>query len=271
MTHVLTDLDRAHYHAFGFVVLRAAFDPGPLSDELDRSLLDGLRRSAGTRSGAAGIEFGYLPLMNERTPVSLALLDQLAEPATTLLGASVLPVRAKAVRYAGGAGWHTDSHHQIASIGFAAYLEPLDEHRGALRVVPGSHRSALGLDVDAFLAHEAATGSVDSVPGFPVATAPGDVIAFDEHLYHASSGGRVRRQWRVDFVADPVGPAHEARVRRYFADIFPPDWDGGYDVDRFPTYGPHWRQSGRTWIDRLDQLGVFAAAEAEEAFARSQH
>jgi len=57
-------------------------------------------------------------------------------------------------------------------------------------------------------------------------------------------------------------------VRDYFRSIFVPGWDGGYDVDLYPTYGPFWRASGRPWLKRLDHLGAHDAAAAEEAAAR---
>jgi hypothetical protein len=95
-------------------------------------------------------------------------------------------------------------------------------------------------------------------------------VAFDEHLLHSSSGGRDRRQWRVDFVREPDTPEAEDRVRAWYAGQHPAGWDGGYDVDRFPSYGPHWQASGRPWVERLRALGVYEAAEKEEAFARGR-
>jgi hypothetical protein len=52
--------------------------------------------------------------------------------------------------------------------------------------------------------------------------------------------------------------------------VYLPDWDGGYDVDSYPTYGTHWISSGRPSIDRLGQLGAYEASAAEEAFARGR-
>ncbi|HUP71563.1 MAG TPA: hypothetical protein VM282_00805 [Acidimicrobiales bacterium] len=83
------------------------------------------------------------------------------------------------------------------------------------------------------------------------------------------AGGRNRRQWRVDFVADPTDTEQEAAVRDYFTRLYVPGWDGGYDADLYPTYGEDWRASGRAWLDRLDQLGAHDAAAAEEAALKS--
>jgi hypothetical protein len=247
------DVARAEFRARGFAVMRAAFDPGPLSDEVDRTLADALRASATDNTGGGRIEFRYVPMMCERTPVSLSLIDALAGPAAGLLGRPVLPVRAKGTRYFGGSGAHRDSELDVASVVFLAYLEPLTASSGALRVQPGSHIASVSDTNDAL------DGLTDAVE-----TEPGDVIALDEHLLHGSAGGVDRRQWRVDFVADPVDAAETARVRECFSLTFPADWDGGYDVDRYPSYGAHWRSANRPWVERLGELGVYELAEAQE-------
>jgi hypothetical protein len=202
-------------------------------------------------------------MMCERTPVSLSLLDELAPVAADLLGRPVLPLRAKGTRIVGDTAWHRDSELDVPSIGFAGYLEPVDATSGALRVLPGSHRE-LPAAVPTGTPMEGAAAM-----GEPIASEPGDLIAFDEHLFHASAGGRHRRQWRVDFVADPGDAAGEDRVRLLLDGIFPPGWDGGYDVDRYPSFGMHWQQSRRPSVGRLRELGVYDRAEAEENAARA--
>ncbi len=252
---MLDDQRIAEFRGTGIAVLRGWFDPAALADEVDRALADGFRSRSAANTGSVGNAFRYVPMMCERTPVSLALLDALVEPATLLLERDVIPTRAKGTRYFGGTAWHRDSNLDVASVGFAAYLEPLDGDNGALRVARASHLSAT-------------TPSDPDEVAEPVSTLPGDVIAFDEHLLHSSSGGRDRRQWRVDFVADPVGADEEAMVRSYFCGIFPRGWDGGYDVDRYPSYGAHWQRSERPSTDRLRQLGVYDLASSEEAWVR---
>jgi hypothetical protein len=155
----------------------------------------------------------------------------------------------------------------VASIGVAAYLEPLGADSGALRVLPGSHRPEFG---DALGTLEAAGMAADALPSHVIATEPGDLIFFDEHLFHASGGGGIRRQWRVDYLRDPVTTEAVDHARAYFAGIYPPDWDGRYDVDQYPTYGPDWRASGQPWVARLEALGVYELAEKQEAFMRSR-
>ncbi len=265
----MTHLDpRLHFKLFGFVVLRGVFDPAPLARELDAELSDPESAAKAAAVGASEVRFRYVPMMTARSPASLALLDQLEPIASELLGGPVLPTRAKGVCYSGETPWHADSDRAVASLGCAAYLEPLRADNGALRVLPGSHDAAFGR---ALRETRAADLGPHDMPGYVVPTMPGDVVCFDEHLFHASSGGGVsRRQWRVDYVREPEGDASTREVRSYFGGIFAPDWDGGYDVDRHPSYGPDWLSSKRRAVAALAKLGIYELAAAHEAFARSR-
>jgi hypothetical protein len=252
------------FRTFGFGIRRQFFDPHSLAAEIDQVMHDGLVADVSRTGGA---RFQYVPMMTARTPVSLSLLDRVEAVAAVVLGGCVVPTRAKGVRIFGNTPWHTDSASPLSSVGFLAYLEPLGAEDGALRVLPGSHhpdfRDALrGLGVNATAA--------SALPAHVVVTEPGDLILLHEHLFHASFGGGTRRQWRVDFVNAPVGAEAEELTRSYFAALFPPDWDGGYDVDRYPSYGPDWRDSGRPAVAQLDALGVYELAAAQEAFTRSR-
>lgn len=263
----------AELDSLGYLVRRHAFDASALSEEADVALREGVCRSFS--AGVAGelVRGAYVPMMSDRTPTSLGLLDELAILAEALLGRPVLPVRAKVVRYFGGVSWHRDTELPLKSLGFLAYLEPLDASNGALRVIPGSHRAGVGQEVLP-LPDDSPVGStleetVARAPGSVIETKPGDIIVMDEHLLHASVGGRNRRQWRVDFVPDPRTLEEEALTKRYFDAIYRVGWDGGYDSDTYPTYGPTWLGSGRACLRRLEALGAHAAAIAEEAWARA--
>lgn len=256
----------SHFRTFGFVVLRGFFDPGPLAAEMDRVMGNGLVSSSDPSLGGE-IRFRYVPMMTAETPESLSMLDRLEVVAATLLGGPVLPTRAKGVRYSGDSPWHVDSSSPIASVGLAAYLEPLGAETGALRVLPGSHRAEHG---DALRAFGAVGMAAVELPAHVVVTEPGDVIAFDEHLFHGSFGGDTRRQWRLDYVRDPMDAESEIHAKAYFASIYAPDWDGGYDVDRYPSYDVDWRSSDRPSVARLGALGVYDLAGKQEAFARGK-
>jgi len=259
-------LDVPYFQTFGFVVLHHFFDPHLIALEIDHVMQQG-RKSSFELSPSAQIHFQYVPLMTAQTPASLALLDRTEKIAATLLDGAVLPTRAKGVRYSGNTAWHTDSDLPIASLGIVAYLESLGAESGALRVLPGSHRAEFAA---ALRSLGIAGKPAETQPSYAILTKPGDIIVFDEHLFHASFGGGTRRQWRVDYIADPANGEAEEQAKVYFRELYRADWDGGYDVDRYPSYGPDWRNSERASVARLEALGVYELAARQEAFARSR-
>ena len=192
--------------------------------------------------------------MCERTPVSLDLVSRFGELAGRLMGSSELPGRAKGTEYSGSTGWHRDADGAVSGIGFLCYLDRLDQHNGALQVVPGSH-----LPDPARVRRHIADDP--AIAGIHLPTSPGDAIVLDERLLHASIGGTIRRQWRVDFVAN-VGSDED--LHAYYAGQHPADWDGGYDPAVFPSYGPAWRELNSGSVGRLQELGVFELADADE-------
>jgi ectoine hydroxylase-related dioxygenase (phytanoyl-CoA dioxygenase family) len=155
-------------------------------------------------------------MMTAETPVSLALLDRIEAVATAVFGGPVIPTRAKGTRYRGESPWHTDSDLPLRSVGCLAYLEPVGADSGALRVIPGSHHPQFR----EALRELGSTGLRDSsLPAHVVATEPGDLLLLDEHVLHASFGGGIRRQWRVDY----LGASSDMEVhltKSYFAGIY---------------------------------------------------
>lgn len=248
------------FRTFGFLVLRQFFEPGPLTDEVDRVIAYGSRGTA--RWGE--MTFRYVPMMTSRTPASLALLDRSEAVAAALLESPVLPTRAKCVQYAGDTPWHVDSEVPLTSVGVLAYLESRRPDTGVLRVIPGSHHPEFGEAIRA----QGPTIAAGLERPVDVATEPGDVILMHEHLLHGSAGGAggtVRRQWRVDFLPDPQDAAMERRVKAYFARLYAPDWRAEYDVERYPSYGEDWKRSSRPAVARLAALGVYELAAEQEA------
>lgn len=250
----------AHFNIFGCVRLPAVFDPAPLIREVRASLDDAFRESTHLNSGSAAT-FRYVPMMCERTPVSLDLVVRFAELAVELVDADVLPGRAKGTEYSGSTSWHRDADGAVFGIGFLCYLNELDAHSGTLQVLPGSQLPEYGSMVAGYAAED------QLIPGTHLTTSPGDVIVFDERIFHASDGGTTRQQWRVDFIADA---GSDSALRDYYASQHTVGWDGGYDPDIFPSYGPAWRGLDARWASRLEELGVFDLAGAEEQYVREQ-
>ncbi len=250
----------AHFDTFGYVQLPAVFDPAPVIREVRDSLADAFRENTHLNSGGAAT-FRYVPMMCERTPVSLDLVVRFADLAGKLVDADVLPGRAKGTEYSGSTTWHRDASGAVSGIGFLCYLNELDEHSGALQVLPGSQLPGYGSMVERYAAKD------QLISGVHLPTSPGDVIVFDERIFHASDGGTIRQQWRVDFIADA---GTNSDIRDYYASQHTVGWDGGYDPDLFPSYGPAWRVLEPRWVSRLEELGVFDLAGAEEQYVREQ-
>lgn len=261
--------DAAFFDVFGFVVVKDAVDAAALRAEIDDVVAGG----AADDGGDAGVDTGvarvvYAPLMTRRTPVSLALVDALAPLAEALLGGPVLPVRAKGMRYRGDTTWHRDADGALSSLGCAAYLDVLTPETGALRLLPGSHSGGYADDV-ALLLEGRPRLAAGALPGTCPALLPGDLLVFDEHLFHASAGGGTRLQWRVDYVRRDDDGGDDAGVRALFGQIFDPAFDGGYDVDRAPSYDAAFR-AGSPFAPALRALGVFDLADAHEDAMRAR-
>jgi 2-succinyl-6-hydroxy-2,4-cyclohexadiene-1-carboxylate synthase len=229
----------AQFRAFGFVVLRGelgADEAAALRAEADAAVRDAT--GEGYLRATPDSADHYIPATGEHTPLGLALFERFAEVAAELVGAAVLPAQSQHTLYFGEKGWHDDTGHELASVKVVAYLEPLDAENGALRVRVGDDEHVL-------------------------ATQPGDVLVFDEHVQHASFGGRNRLQWSATYVAD--AGTNDGAIVRYLASQFGVGCDTGYDVSRYPYYGEHFRRTfPAAWVARLEALGAFAAADLEE-------
>lgn len=265
---------RAHFRAFGFVLLRGALPPqkvAELAHEADHAIRDATGERYLTDDDQGGITGHYIPATSERTPVSLALLQRFAPVVEDLVGVPLLPALTHYTLFFDMASWHTDTGHAIPSVKAVAYLEPLGEHNGALRVLPGSHRLDERVLTDvlhgpSFRDEITAREAIQAVPSHVITSRPGDVIVFDEHLWHASVGGKNRRQWSTSYVLDPATPEEELAVRAYLASQFTPGVPLDYDPANYPYYGEPFRAlSPSRWTVQLDRLGAFAAAAAEQS------
>lgn len=270
-----------HFRAFGFVVLRSALAPeslDALSAEADRAVPEATGEAYLVSTATGGIEGHYIPATSAATPISVGMAVGLAPLAEALLGVPVVLATAAHNVLFDMAAWHTDTGHDIASIKAVAYLESLSATTGALRVLPGSHvipyrHLAAYLQGGSFRHPDRWRQAVASVPAHVIDTRPGDLIFFDEHLFHASAYGRNRRQWAAEYVKDPATSEEEAAVGRYLASQFVAD-RLDYDPNRYPHYGKAFRRAApRRWVEQLERLGAFEAAAAEEhrGWARSDN
>lgn len=117
--------------------------------------------------------------------------------------------------YAGDTNWHSDvfdipdglEGKTIARhLKLAFYLDPLTPDTGALRVIPGSHhagdRFATSLQSQLGDTGEHLGVAPAAIPAVALSTSPGDVVAFDHRIKHASfGGGPARRMFAMNFFA----------------------------------------------------------------------
>ncbi|MDQ3640170.1 MAG: phytanoyl-CoA dioxygenase family protein [Actinomycetota bacterium] len=262
-----------HFKSFGFVVLRgllAADEVDALKAEVVNALTDafGGIGADDDPNTTGGIRGDYLPLAVDRTPVSQALIadgPRFFHGSAQLLGQPTVPTLPIATCFTSNAGWHNDHGPDVAGVKFLAYLEARTADTGALRVLPGSHTPDFDRLLRAYWSQDPAASGFEGwpVPGVALDTAPGDVVAFDAHLFHSSAGGEKRLAWAIEYLPWP-GLGDQERLHRVrdsingIVDVAHKD----YDRDRWPTWS-EWaadparsRPSRQTAIQRLRLLGV---------------
>jgi ectoine hydroxylase-related dioxygenase (phytanoyl-CoA dioxygenase family) len=217
---MLTEQQRNHFDMFGFLVIRQAFNPDEMStiSEQFGSVLDEDRHG----SGFSGDRRQAVTSFVEHRPELSRLVDddRIYCAIEELLGPDFIWIGSDGNLYVGDTSWHPDNrgHHRRIKIAF--YLDPVDKDTGCLRVIPGSHRSPLhdGLIEVAprGQASESPYGIDESeIPSFPLDSKPGDVVFFDQSIWHASFGGKTgRRMFTLNFGAKPKLESDQDEMRR---------------------------------------------------------
>jgi Phytanoyl-CoA dioxygenase (PhyH) len=239
-----------HFRTFGFIVLRGhlAGRVRALRAEADAAIRDAYAATYDERV-FDGISGHYLPMASRLTQVSASLVCDdplLIDAAEQLLGGPVIPECPEGVLYFSEAGWHTDDGIGVRGLKFAAYFDQLTAGTGALRLVPGSHHPEQNARLAAYSRRRGPARSEAEVaayqasfPGFIADTSPGDVIAFDLHTWHASTGGRDRLAWTAVYQRCPETEPERERTLRSVHDSFEQAFRG-FDRDRYPVW--------RDWI-----------------------
>ena len=206
----LTEHQTAHYETFGFLVLRRVLSGDELK-AIDAEFQRGL--DAAHRFNPDAGESRQLQWSNVGAsyPVMAGLIEdsRICGVAEQLLGDGAIPMFSNSNRWVADTAWHPDTPcTNLRGVKLACYLQPVDGDNGALRVIPGSHKSPLNSEVAGFLSG----GGVASrdVPAHVCESEPGDVIAFDNRLYHAAAGSSTdKRQFTMNFLESPRSAAAE--------------------------------------------------------------
>lgn len=203
-------------------------------------------------------------MMDEDTPFFASLLEdaRFLSVARQLYGDDVIGVGADANRYTGDTGWHRDTGSvDQFGVKFAFYLQPVGPGSGALRVIPGTHR----LPDDDEFAQGVRSLEAAEVPHVSLPSKPGDVVAFDLRLWHASQGGSTdRHMCTVVYYTNPKTEAQRAALQRQGEgnvraglENFQPR--RRYLYSRAWMSNPHGSEVRQGWIDRLREIGYFDA------------
>lgn len=183
------------FDTFGYLVL-----PGLVAEDIDwiTDEFEGVFRDRGIVHDPTKRTV-IVPFIDQREQFC-TLLDH---PGITGLGAGLLGADFNYLGgdgnyYTGDTAWHSDGFHNAGTyLKIALYLDPVTRDTGCLRVIPGSQR------VDLFDTWDArkARSSLElwgieqrDVPAIALESRPGDVVAFNHNLMHASFGGSTRRR-----------------------------------------------------------------------------
>ena len=240
---MLTKEQIAHFETVGFLAMRQLFsseEMATISTEFEEILNEDRqgRPFAGENRQAV---FAFV----EKGPIVAGLADddRIYDPVEQLLGPEFIWGGSDGNLYVGDTAWHSDSkpdpvEYLYTRIKVALYLDPVTSHTGCLRVIPGSHRPPLHEDLEPLrllrrmqpgyagktVPDDAGPGcdmpfGVESadLPGFSLESQPGDVVFFNQRLWHSSFGGRTgRRMFTLNYGQDPVSEAQVELVKAVY-------------------------------------------------------
>jgi ectoine hydroxylase-related dioxygenase (phytanoyl-CoA dioxygenase family) len=211
---VLTEQEVGHFHAFGYVVLRAALSPQEvveLQAAYDRVVAGEAAevRDTGTLNvdRPHEAEQAFLDLIGH--PRLMAAMRQID-------GTEFLFHSAQATHRREEVRWHCDffpPHVTCKPMKVNVYLDSTHMDDGALELIPGSHLPELAATVFRHLGHYDPVGGgprlrpdPSEIPGVAVETEPGDIVVFHNFMWHFAPlhrGGGTRRTIMLQYYRDP--------------------------------------------------------------------
>jgi Phytanoyl-CoA dioxygenase (PhyH) len=219
------------FRLFGYVALPGFFDPEEVA-VIEREYALGLAATRPLYCAAIGVR-GQLSWSNMRpgTPFLAGALesDKLLAAARGVLDPQAVGVMTNGNSFSGTlTEWHADtSVPDFRAVKFVAYLDPIGAENGALRVLPGSHRSPwheellpIGVKKQLNVAGnpeavqpDGARLAVPDIPAQVCVSRPGDVFAFDQRTWHASwNGSPNRRMCSFTYFGSPQNAAEREAV-----------------------------------------------------------
>ena len=265
----LTPEQVRQFKAFGFVVLKDFFDADEL--KLIRRDFDFAAARASKLEPFDGTKMQYFNMQGEETPfyASLPEMPRFYKVAEQLFGERTFAFESNAYRYVGNTRWHYNdgsSNFNGYGIKFQFALQHVDGSTGALRFIPGSHLP-LYQDVLASVPplgrqwHDTdeAWEAIDKIPSHICEYGPGDAVAFDLRIFHATWGGGNDRQMScVSFFHYPETPEEVETMRSIAPTYSKPGpspsmpWNDGVRAQWLSN--PQGSAKRQTWIDAIQEL-----------------
>lgn len=223
----LTKEQIQHYETFGFIVRRQVFDLKEiekLNDEFEKYLVE-MKKELEQKKDRP---FPNWSNLTPNTPYIAGLLEdpRICVPTEQLLGDDVFPVYSNSNSMSKETSWHPDMiHRHIRGLKNLVYLQPTTADRGALRVIPGSHKTSfssklmnIGLcpsrtESDRNFLEEANITGKD-IPSFAFNSEPGDVVTIDQNVWHAAFNCyEDRRLCSFGFYSNPKTTQEEMELK----------------------------------------------------------
>lgn len=207
------------FETFGYLVMPGllAEEIAWITDEFEAAFRDrGIEHDSSMRTC-------LVPFIDQRERLCTLLDDpRIVGLAAGLVGEAFNYFGGDGNYYIGDTGWHSDGFHRVGQyLKIALYLDPVGRDTGALRVIPGSHRLDLETAWEARQARrsEELWGiSQSEVPAVALESRPGDVVAFNHNLMHASFGGSAcRRMFTLNLCRRCESPEEIEEMERYIA------------------------------------------------------
>jgi ectoine hydroxylase-related dioxygenase (phytanoyl-CoA dioxygenase family) len=223
----LTETQIQHYETFGFVVRHQVFDLKEiekLNDEFENHLVE-MKKEFEQKKDRPWPNWSNL---TPSTPYIAGLLEdpRICVPIEQLLGDDVFPVYSNSNSMNKETSWHPDMiHSHIRGLKTLVYLQPTTADRGALRVIPGSHKTSFSSKLmniglcprrtksgRNFLEEANITG--EDIPSFAFNSEPGDVVTINQNVWHAAFNCfEDRRLCSFGFYSNPKTTQEEAELK----------------------------------------------------------
>ena len=184
-----------HYETFGYVVMRGVFSAAEIKT-MQWGFEQAVERAADFTPTPGESTYASLSLLGDATPffASLTEDERLYGPARQVMGEGAIVWEWKGYRYCQFKGtlWHANDGDPTYGryLYGARYQWPVFESvkadTGALRVLPGSHLPEFQWQ----LRRADAAGLLESIADVGAVVCevePGDVVAFDTRVYHATA------------------------------------------------------------------------------------